>query len=129
MRDKQDFEVSVSPGGTYIEVKVYAPMDSDVGRRCGVAATELAKRHNLNHFLFDSRMSSNVQSVTVNYQFAYEGLESLGFPRDSRSALLAAPDDKSHDFMETLFKNAGYSVRLFYDEAQAVTWLEAGNPD
>jgi hypothetical protein len=129
MQHKQDFEVSVSPDGTYVEVKIYAPMDSEVGYRCGVAATALAKRYRIKRFLFDSRLSSNVQSVTVNYEFAYEGLDAFGFPRDSRSALLVAPDDDSHDFLETLFKNAGYSVRLFHDEAQAVAWLEGGKPN
>jgi len=107
-------------------VQVFAPMDTDVGRRSGESATALAKSRGINRFLFDSRLAPNVQSVTLNYEFAYRELSDFGFPRDSRSALLTAPEDRSHDFMETLFKNAGYAVRLFHDEKQAVAWLESG---
>lgn len=126
MAETGDFRVSVSPSGKHILVQVFAPMDSDVGRRGSQAATVLAKEKGINRFLIDSRLVPNVQTVSRNYEFAYRELDNLGFPRDSRTALLVAPNDSSHDFMETLFKNAGYSVRLFRDAAEAVTWLESG---
>ena len=77
----------------------------------------------INRYLFDSRGAPNVEKVLPNYEFAYKGLESFGFPRNSRSALLVDPHDKTHDFMETLFLNAGYEVKLFHDEAAAIAWL------
>ena len=118
-----DYEVSISEDGRYVLVKVNRPMTHELGLECGRAATDLGKRSDIKRFLFDLRHAPNIETVLPNYEFAYKGLESFGFPRDSRSALLTDPDDRSHDFMETLFVNAGYFVRIFSDEKSAVAWL------
>lgn len=119
-----DYTVSVSKDGKYILVDVKQPMTSELGRRCGMAAAELGRAHDIRFYLFDLRGAPNIQSVLPNYEFAYNELQSFGFPKDTRSALLTDPHDRSHDFMETLFMNAGYNVRLFTDETAALTWLE-----
>jgi hypothetical protein len=59
-----------------------------------------------------------------NYEFANKEMVDFGFSRRSRSALLVRPDDRSHDFIETAFLNAGYAVKLFTDEVSAISWLE-----
>ncbi len=99
-------------------------MTSELGRRCGAAAVALGSVHGISSYLFDLRRAPNIQSVLPNYEFAYKELKGFGFPRGSRSALLTAPRDRSHDFLETVFKNAGYNVRLFTNEASAIEWLE-----
>jgi hypothetical protein len=38
--------------------------------------------------------------------------------------MLTSPNDKSHDFIETVLRNAGYDVKLFVNESEAITWLE-----
>jgi hypothetical protein len=65
-----------------------------------------------------------VQSVVDNYEFAHQELPNFGFPKSSRSAFLVRPDDRSHDFINTAFFNAGYVTKLFSDEASAISWLE-----
>lgn len=122
MTDK-GYEITVSADGTHIIIDIMAPMTVELGFQCGREASALGKRMGISRYLFDSRGAPNVESVLPNYDFAYKGLESFGFPRHSRSALLTDPDDMSHDFMETLFLNAGYEVRLFRDEAEAIAWL------
>lgn len=99
-------------------------MSSDIGRQSGVAAAQLANERNIKNFMFDVRSAPNVQSVIDDYTFAYEEMAALGFPSGSRSALLISSDDKSHDFIETAFRNAGYLVRIFTDESLAISWLE-----
>jgi len=42
----------------------------------------------------------------------------------ARVALLVAPEDHSHDFVELVVRNAGYNVRLFRNEGQAKSWIE-----
>ncbi|MET0068682.1 MAG: hypothetical protein ABW096_01480 [Candidatus Thiodiazotropha sp.] len=100
-------------------------MTSELGRRCGEDAVRLGERNGINCFLFDLRGSPNIQSTLPNYQFAYHDMKEFGFPKDSRSALLTDPDDRSHDFMETVFKNAGYSIRIFTDLEHALAWLNS----
>jgi len=119
-----DCNVSCSDNGKYILVKVNKPMTIALGRRCGKDATELGARHNINRYLFDLRGAPNIENVVPNYQFAYKDMDNFSFPRGARSALLTDPDDKSHDFMETVFRNAGFKVRLFSNKNSAIAWLE-----
>lgn len=119
-----DYEVSVSNNEKYIVVNVTSPMTVDLGRRCGIEATELGKRLHIYRYLFDLRSSPNVDELPKNYEFAYKDLDAFGFPRNARSALLTDAEDKTHDFLETLFINAGYVVRKFVDEESATSWLE-----
>jgi hypothetical protein len=118
-----DYEVSIPQDRKYVLVKVNRPMTTELGIECGKAATTLGKNNDIKRFLFDLRDAPNIETVLPNYEFAYKGLESFGFPRDSRSVLLTRPDDRSHDFMETVFVNAGYYVRIFSDENAAIAWL------
>ncbi len=118
-----DYDVSVSENGNYIIIKVNVPMTNALGVRCGTDAKALGDQRGIERFLFDSRGAPNIESVTANYQFAYEDIGNFEFPRLARSALLVDPDDHSLDFMETVFLNAGYNVKLFSDEKEAIGWL------
>lgn len=121
-----DFEVSLAGGGRYILIKVFVPMTSATGVRCGNDAARLGLEKKVDSYLFDMRDSPNVQSVVDNYEFAHQEMTDFGFPKSSRSAFLVRPDDNSHDFINTAFYNAGYVTRLFTDEAAALAWLEEG---
>ena len=119
-----DYQVSVAGSGRYILIKVLVPMTSAIGARCGAEAFRLGVEKNLTGYLFDLRDAPNVQSVVDNYEFAHKEISGFGFPKDSRSAFLVRPDDRSHDFITTALFNAGYVTKLFSDEASAVAWLE-----
>ncbi|PVV07783.1 MAG: hypothetical protein B6D77_13130 [gamma proteobacterium symbiont of Ctena orbiculata] len=98
-------------------------MTNELGRQCGRDAVELGERNNIKCYLFDLRGAPNIESIFNNYEFAYREMAEFSFPKNARSALLTDPGDKSHDFMETVFVNAGYSVRLFTDPDAASSWL------
>jgi hypothetical protein len=123
-----DYLVSLAGGGRYVLIKVLVPMTSAIGIRCGTDAVRLGSEENVDRFLFDLRDSPNVQSVVDNYEFAHKEITKFGFPMTSRSAFLVRPDDKSHDFINTAFYNAGYVTRMFADEAAAIAWLEQEPP-
>ena len=118
-----DFEVSVSENGQFIIIDIKGPITNDLGRRCGIAGVELGQTTAIKCYLFDLRGAPNVENTLANYKFAYEEISDFGFPKDTRSALLTDPGDRSHEFMETVFMNAGYVVRLFTDEMSAISWL------
>jgi hypothetical protein len=120
-----DYEVRLGDGERYVLIRVFVPMDSATGVRVGADAVRLGAEHSVEKFLFDLRASPNVQSIVDNYEFAHKEIGGFGFPLTSRSAFLVRPDDKSHDFINTAFYNAGYVTRLFADEAAAIAWLEA----
>jgi hypothetical protein len=119
-----DYEVSVSKNEKFVIIDAKAPMTVDLSRRCGIDAHELARKKEIKRFLFDLRGAPNIETVLHNYEFAYQDMQEHGFSRSIRSALLTDPGDSSHDFMETLLLNAGYPVKKFSSEEDAVSWLE-----
>ncbi|WP_316368053.1 hypothetical protein [Candidatus Thiodiazotropha sp. CDECU1] len=84
---------------------------------------KLGERNNIKYYLFDLRGAPNIESVIYNYEFAYREMADISFPKDTKSVILTDPGDRSHDFMETVFLNAGYNVRLFTDLDTAHSWL------
>lgn len=74
----------------------------------------------MNRYLVDVTESRNVDSDSNNYKFAYEDiLINPGIDRNAHVALLVDPRDHSHDFFETVARNAGLDVTLFRDRELA----------
>lgn len=118
-----NYKVTADKENGYILISVNVPMTSEIGRKCGTDAVVLGEKDSINKFLFDLRNSPNVQDVIPNYNFAYKDMSNFRFPKNSRSALLTNPNDNSHKFIETLFRNAGYQVKIFTDKPVAISWL------
>lgn len=123
-----DFKISLARSQKYIVIKYFRPMTSELALKSGPEIMRLAEESDIRRFLFDMRESTNIQSVTNNYYFAYEHIQTFDFPRNSLSAFLVQPSDNSHDFITTALKNAGYSVEKFTSEDEAIKWLGA-NPE
>ena len=118
------YTISVSEDGTYLRVQVNEPMTRKLAGRIGQEMNATGAEHNLKCYLYDLRNVPNVESPATNYFFAHEDMPALHLDKSVRSAILASPEDHSHDFAETVLLNAGYTVRLFRDEAAAIAWLE-----
>jgi hypothetical protein len=86
-------------------------------------AIKMLKQSNTNRLLVDVRSSPSVQSSVEQYLLATRDVNQFGLDRNSRIAVLVKPGDRSHDFVETVFRNAGYRFRLFHDEDSALEWL------
>ena len=48
-------------------------------------------------------------------------------PKSARISILCGINDQSHDFIETMRLNTGFSCRLFRDKAAAIAWLQKSN--
>ncbi|WP_305042907.1 hypothetical protein [Geoalkalibacter sp.] len=119
-----DFQVSLAESQDYILIKVFKPMTTEISQRFAPEAIRLAEEHGIKKYLFDVRQAPNVQSVSKNYMFAHRELPEIKFPRASISAFLISENDKSHEFIELAFKNAGYLVKSFTEEQAALAWLK-----
>ena len=118
-----DYKISLDENLSCIFIKFFNAMTSEVGIRCGAEIVPISERKHIKRFLFDVREAPNTQTDVQNYHFATEEISDFGFPHDSRSAFLINPNDTSHDFITTLFLNAGYRVKSFTDEESAISWL------
>lgn len=75
-------------------------------------------------FLLDVRQSPYQGTVTSQYLLANGGMARLGYQRHWKTAILKAPDDDTHDFLELVANNAGYRLKIFEDTTNALDWLE-----
>lgn len=105
-------------------VQVKQDMNRALGRQLAEEATALGIKHRCIHQLIDVRESRNTEGPLENYSFAYDDLGKIAVDRRARTAILVSPGDNSHDFIEVVGRNAGYSVRLFTEEDKAIAWLE-----
>lgn len=117
-------EIKVSDNGKYIIVRVNEDMTRTLAESLGLEAMHLGIKKNLSKFLYDLRNSRNKETINANYIFAKQDLKRLDPNPANKIALLTSPNDKSHDFIETVLRNAGYNVKLFIVEEEAIIWLE-----
>jgi len=118
-----DYEVSFSAEEGIVRITVYAPIDADLELKFAAEAIALANRENAKLFLADVRRSPNVASTYNQYSLAYDELPAMALDRRSRIAIIVAEQDLSHDFIEIVFRNAGYVCEKFLDEDSALEWL------
>jgi hypothetical protein len=119
-----DYQISISQDEDYVLIKAFKPMTSEIARSMGPEAAELGEKHDIHKYLFDVRDAPNIQSVAKNYTFAYKELPETAFPKSSISAFLISEGDRSHEFIELAFKNAGYQIKSFTCEEEALNWLK-----
>jgi hypothetical protein len=117
-------EIKVSDSGKYIIVRVNEDMTRALAESLSLEAMHLGNRKDINKYLYDLRNSRNKESINANYIFANQDLKRLEPNPSNTIAMLTSPDDKSHDFIDTVLRNAGYNVKLFIVEEEAIAWLE-----
>ncbi len=117
-------QVSVSEGRKYILVTVEGDVTARVAGEFVLESQAISADSGICRFLFDFRAARNIESVLGNYDYAYKDSAKVKLSRNTRSAILHEAGDESHEFVVTLFRNAGYNVRSFVDETGAIAWLE-----
>ena len=122
------YEISISENGKYIIIEVVEPITGQLEKRFMKDGLDALKAYGIKKIFINVSKVPNVAGVVEQYQLAYDDAVSQELPRDTRIAIFAALDDHSHDFIETVFKNAGYNCSLFRDKNSAIEWLEKSNP-
>ena len=118
-----NYEVKVSDSGKYIIVRVNTDMTRTLADQTGLEAMHLGKKNNINLFLYDLRNSINKETVNANYIYAKQEVQKIEPDYANKIAMLVSQNDKSHDFVETVLRNAGHNVLIFHDEEKALSWL------
>lgn len=113
----------LSDCGRFVGCRVHDDITIERARQFTKDTVDLGKRHQITRFLYDARGVRNIETVFRNYQFANEDMARLNVDRAGTFAVVTDPDDRSHDFVETAIRNAGYDVRMFSDHDAALCWL------
>jgi hypothetical protein len=114
---------TVSPDGKYIIQKVVGDINSGLALKYNHESHALGRKLGIRRYLVDLTESRNTESVLGNYEFAYDKMPASGVDLDAIVALLVDPDDHSHDFVETVSRNAGLNVSLFRYRDAAIQHL------
>jgi hypothetical protein len=114
---------TVSPDGKYIIQKVVGDINSGLALKYNHESHALGRKLGIRRYLVDLTESRNTESVLGNYEFAYDKMPASGVDLDAIVALLVDPNDHSHDFVETVSRNAGLNVSLFRYRDAAIQHL------
>ncbi len=120
-----NYTITVSEDGLYIILTIVGTIGRRSAMPPNVEAHALGERLGIQRYLVDVTGARNREPAVDAYEFAHRDLAGAPLNRFARVALLVAPDDHSHDFVETVSRNAGHDVTLFRDRAAAVAHLLA----
>jgi hypothetical protein len=121
------YTINPSPCGRYIIVKVKGEITGQSAIQQNIEAHAQGEKLGITRYLVDAIEARNTSSILENYTFAYGDMKTVsGINKLARIAMLVSPDDHSHDFVETLAKNAGFDATLFRDRDEAIQHLLRG---
>ena len=128
------YETGISPDETYLFARAFQhPFTFELAQTLAVELVLLGEKLNVLGCLIDISETTSASKVIDKYKFAYEKAKIIGLPFHWRYAFLKAHGDNSPIFIETVMSNAGYIIRIFDNESEAVEWLKgeqsANNPD
>jgi len=119
-----NYTLSISEKQEFIICRVTGPLTIKVAKEFAKEIDNMSRAHNIKRFLKDMRGAPIQSSSYQIYEYTYEYMTNLGFQKDTRSAILVDPPDQSHNFVETVASNAGFTVKVFSDRAAAIAWLK-----
>ena len=120
--NKKGYDVKVFREDKYVLFKIYKNITMKMVMSMAVEHVALVEQGILSN-LTDVRGVRCDMSTSEIYDHGYENTERLQIPHDIKLAVLKDEDDDSHNFMETVGRNAGYQVSLFHAEADALDWI------
>lgn len=119
-----DHEIFLSGCGTYVVLRLLGASGRNRLPQV-VAAHELGARHGIRRYLVDLRDAESREAALDSYELAYHDFPAnAAIDRHARVAALVAPGDNSHDFLITVFRNAGSHIEKFEDLASAEAYLK-----
>jgi hypothetical protein len=120
------YDITLDPENQIVKIKAYGELFQKDGEEIITAARLKAAEHKYN-VLYDMREAT----TTVNFASWFELPRKLDVfknaaTRSVKAAVLASNTDKAVDdykFYEIVTDNIGIKIRVFFDEAEAVSWL------
>ena len=118
--------LSLSDDLSYIILEITGEINRQNAMQYNLEAHKLGKEQGIRKYLVDLTNSRNTETVLNNYQFAYGDMKHTeGIDTTAIVAAVVAPDDHSHDFIETAFRNSGLNMTLFRNKQKAIDYLNS----
>jgi len=122
---EKPYEIGSSPDETYVYARAFrTPYTAELALTVARELVPIGVELGVLGCLIDIRGTASVSSVIDKYEFAYEKATVAGLPHHWRYAFLIDHGDDSPDFIGTVMRNAGFMLKIFDDERQAIDWLK-----
>jgi predicted N-formylglutamate amidohydrolase len=118
-----EYIIELSEHKKYLICRVNEPITTAMANEYTMDLDRMSHETGIKRFLIDVRNAKNIMSTIDNYDYAHKEMEEMKLQKDVRAAILAVPDDHSHDFFELAGQNEGYNIRIFRAEEEAIAWL------
>ena len=119
-----NYTITPSIDGMFIILKVKGNITRKTAMQMNLEAHALGKQLHVRRYLVDATEAKNTDEPLDDYEFAHWDMRQMeGIDKQARVAALVSPNDHSHDFMETVSKNAGLHLKLFTDPDEAKRYL------
>ena len=130
MGNNISYKIFLSEDGKYIIAKHWGTLNSKLILERTLEAHALGEKLNITRHLMDVTEATNTEPLIDTYKFAHKDVRRTpGIRTEVRVAVLVSPDDHSHDFAETVARNAGQDVTIFRDRESAIAHLIKDMPD
>lgn len=116
-------EITASEDGRYILLEVVGEINRRTAMAQNLKAHALGRELGIRRYLVDVTRARNTDTALDDYEFAHRDMQTDGIDVGARVAVLVSPGDRSHEFVETVARNAGMNVRNFEDRDQALRFL------
>jgi hypothetical protein len=114
------YHLNLAEDGTYIVLTMTGEVNRELAMQYNLDAHAMGRKLGIRCYLVDATGARNTDTVFNTYEFAYSDMTAFdGIDRTARVAMVVASDDHSHDFVETVARNAGLDVTLFTDRRLA----------
>jgi len=116
--------ITVSDDQKYIILTVVGDYTRKLAMEDNLKAHAMGRELGIKLYLNDMTEARNIETTTDNYYFANKDMKiTPGIDLRACVALLVRPEDRSHDFVETVSRNAGLDVKIFRNRELAVQYL------
>ncbi len=119
-----DWKISFDEKEYVLCVKTYRILDVESNKAMTKECLEIIKEKNYRRWLIDNRKITFQAFGTFDIHSLPKLYDELGFPRNLRLAEVTLKEYASDfSFYETVCRNRGYMVSVFYDVESALQWL------
>jgi hypothetical protein len=118
------YQIFPSEDRKYIVLKHQGEINGEIAMVRVQEAHRLGTELGIAQYLADLTEARNVDSVSKSFKYAYKDAKNSPETNlNMRVSMLVSPEDHTHDFVETVLRNAGHNVTLFRDRALAIKHL------
>jgi len=122
MTDDSAATIDVSYGEGIVTITVRGRITPEVGDELMRRSAAALREHAARRLLQDFRRARMVETTLQLMQRPRQA-DALGFPQDTRVALLYSVRTTNLEFLESLLQSRGRAFRTFTDGAAALAWL------